>query len=166
MMRNETLLALALLLALAALPLAAGEETAAADDTECDQDAMLCVKQMQEHFQDQGWIGIELDFTDRKAPRIIGVIPGSPAEDAGLAAGDVLVSFGGVDYATATEEQLKRAKEALLPGRDFVLGIRRAGSEQEITVHAETIPEGVLAQWIGSHLLMHHKKQIAAAGEQ
>lgn len=158
---------LALLAPLVAVPVAAAEETAKADEEKrCDEDALACVKYMTSQFDGRGWIGIEIDFADRKTPRIVKVLPGSPADEAGLQPGDVLVSFAGVDYATATEEELRRAKEVLLPGSDLVVGLRRGDSERQVTVHAEKIPEGVLAQWIGSHLLMYHQHQIAAAGEQ
>ncbi|MDX1643382.1 MAG: PDZ domain-containing protein [Thermoanaerobaculia bacterium] len=129
----------------------------------CDQDALVCVKAMAEAFENRGWIGLEMDYSDRDRPRILKVIPGSPAEEAGIQPGDVLLSFAGVDYATASEEELRRAKEKLLPGNDIVLGVLRGESELDLTVHARTIPEGVLAQWIGSHLLIAHKDEIAAA---
>lgn len=164
-MRNRKLIGLgisAVLALVAARPAAAGEEPA---EKRCDEDALACVKYMTEQFEGRGWIGIEMDFADRKTPRIVRVLPGSPAADAGLEPGDVLLSFAGVDYATASEEELRHAKEALLPGSDLVLGLRRGDTERRVTVHAETIPEGVLAQWIGSHLLVYHQHQIAAAGD-
>lgn len=133
------------------------------ESKQCDHNAMVCVKTMAEAYENRGWIGIEIDYSDRKRPRIRKVIPASPAEKAGIQPDDVLLRFDGVDFATATEEELRRAKEALLPGNDIVLGVRRGESELDLTVHAGTIPEGVLAQWIGSHLLIAHRDEIATA---
>lgn len=156
MKRNLTLGIFLLALVVAIVPAASQESK------RCDHAALACVKHMTEQFENKGWVGIELDYSDRKAPRIVKVIPGSPAEEAGLEAGDVVVSFAGVDYATATEDELRAAKEVLLPGKEIVIGVRRGASELDLTVHAERIPEGVLAQWIGSHLLHAHQHEIAA----
>jgi Zn-dependent M28 family amino/carboxypeptidase len=69
------------------------------------------------------YFGSVPDFGENPVPgvRLSGVRPGSPAERAGLQAGDVIVRFGGVSIRT-------------LDDFTFVLRTRRAGDTVEVTV--------------------------------
>lgn len=78
--------------------------------------------------------GIVPGFGDRGAPgvRITGVRPGSPADQAGVRAGDVIVKFAGVDVKT-------------LEDLTFVLRGRRAGDEVQVVVLRDGREETVRA---------------------
>jgi membrane-associated protease RseP (regulator of RpoE activity) len=81
---------------------------------------------------------------------IMRVVPGSPADDAGLVAGDTILSINRV---AATEQVMNAPFE---PGDTVVVRVRRSGREQEVTVVAgerseqfraftvEAIPDSVL----------------------
>jgi predicted metalloprotease with PDZ domain len=136
---------------------------AASGQPPCEWDAEACVKYMIQSFENKGWIGIELDFSEAESPRVTRVLEGSPAAAAGLVAGDVLVALDGVAYATASEEELKEAKKAMVPGRQVRLTVRRGGDELILPVTLGTIPQSVLAQWIGTHLIEAHAHQFASS---
>lgn len=78
--------------------------------------------------------GIVPGFGDSGSPgvRITGVRPGSPAEQAGVRAGDVIVKFAGVDVKT-------------LEDLTFVLRGRRAGDEVQVVVLRDGREHAVLA---------------------
>ena len=61
-----------------------------------------------------------------------GVIPGSPAEQAGIKPGDVITKIDG--RAIARSEDLIIAIRAKAPGDTVVLTVKRDGKEQDITV--------------------------------
>ena len=136
---------------------------AMAGDKRCDSDAAYCVKYIIENFEGKGWLGVELDYPEGQVPEIVRVLPESPAEEAGLRKGDYLLAFNGVRYATATETALAEAKRALVPGNRFAVTIKRDGRERVLKVTAANVPQSVLAQWIGEHLLYQHRHQIVDA---
>jgi C-terminal processing protease CtpA/Prc len=59
------------------------------------------------------------------------VVAGSPAAEAGLAAGDIVISVDGQD----TGERLPNFRVAT-PGRRYVLRIKRGAEEREIAIVA------------------------------
>ena len=72
------------------------------------------------------------EFGDTGTPgvRISGVRPGSPAERAGVHAGDVLVSFGGV--AVKTLEDFTFALRGRRAGESVDFVVQRDGAEQAL----------------------------------
>jgi serine protease Do len=91
----------------------------------------------------RGWLGVSIqninDTTaeifgmDRPHGALVGqVTPGSPAEDAGVRQGDVVVSIDGKQVKDVEDLQLKIVDRA--PGTKVDLGILRDGKERSITV--------------------------------
>ncbi|MCO5169642.1 MAG: Do family serine endopeptidase [Planctomycetes bacterium] len=91
----------------------------------------------------RGWIGVSIqDASAELAERlglgrrggalISGVLPGGPAEQAGLRAGDLIVAAGGrpVEDSTRLRHQIGRAPQ----GRPIELGIVRDGAEHVVSV--------------------------------
>ena len=78
------------------------------------------------------FFGVIPEFGDTGTPgvRISGVRPGSPAERAGVHAGDVLVSFGGV--AVKTLEDFTFALRGRRPGESVDFVVLRDGAEQAL----------------------------------
>jgi predicted metalloprotease with PDZ domain len=157
MMKLRTSIALTALLMTAALPLLAGAEE------RCNSEATACMRYIVDNYEGKGWLGLELAYPDGGSPKIIKVLTDSPAARAGLEAGDLMVALNGARYASATEEALMEAKKALVPGNTFDVTISRNGSERVLKVTAGEVPQAVLAQWIGEHLLYQHRHQIADA---
>lgn len=156
-MRTKSLLALSGLIAVLATPVAAKDER-------CNEDATACLRYIVENFENKGWMGVELAYPEgRTSAKITRVVPDSPAEAAGLRAGDLLVAFDGARYEDSVERAQAAAKKALVPGNEFDLTIARDGQEQVLKVTAGKVPSSVLAQWVGEHMLYQHRHQIADA---
>lgn len=82
-----------------------------------------------------GVIGIYLTFSSGY-PAVSGLVPGSPAEKAGLRTGDVITSIDGRDARGLSAEQTA----ALIRGRQgtsVALGIQRAGASFSVEVQRE-----------------------------
>lgn len=78
-----------------------------------------------------GWLGVFLD-PDSTAPRILECVPGSPAEKAGLRAGDVVVGVDETDVADgASFTAAIRARKA---GDEVKLRLRRDGKDLVLAV--------------------------------
>lgn len=128
-----------------------------ASEKHCTEEAAECAQKMAEHFRHRGWVGINMEYDEDKGTvSITKVIAGSPAEKAGLQNGDQLVALNGIAYSMDNEESLKREHQAFHPGGTAVFTVSRAGRSLDIEVELEEIPESVLAQWIGAHLLESH----------
>ena len=152
--------ALALLipvLALAATAAPAGEEE---HDKRCAADAETCVRDMAAGLKQRGWIGIEWEEVDGR-PQISHVVTGSPAEKAGIQIGDLVLRFNGLSTAEDDEAVWAEMKRSLVPGRVVTLSIQRAGAPLEIPVELVAVPDHIIAQWVGQHVIRHH----AAAAE-
>ena len=149
-MKRALSIAAALLLLVSAIPAMAG------DHKKCDQPAEACLKAYTESLQNRGWVGIEMDTNDDGTMQIVRVVPDSPAESAGFKAGDVLASFNGVAYKDDNKQALKEATKAMKPGKTVTYTVVRNGSEKDLKVELGTIPETVMAQWIGQHMLTAH----------
>jgi serine protease Do len=67
------------------------------------------------------------------------VVPGSPADKAGIAAGDVIASVDAKPVKTAVE--LSRRISASSPGTSVTLGVLRQGGEKRMTVALGQLPD-------------------------
>lgn len=152
-MKTAASVSAALLLLVSAIPAMAG------DHQKCDQPAEACLKAYTESLQNRGWVGIEMDTNEDGTMQIVRVVPDSPAESAGFKAGDVLASFNGVAYKDDNKQALKEATKTMTPGKTVTYTVVRNGSEKDLKVELGTIPETVMAQWIGQHMLTAHVDQ-------
>ncbi|SMC25478.1 serine protease Do [Desulfacinum hydrothermale DSM 13146] len=101
----------------------------------------------------RGWLGVTIqDLTpelakhfgirDQKGVLISGLLPGSPAQKAGLQQGDVIVSFNGQKVDNA--RSLSRMVAAVQPGTRVAVDIIRDGHNRQILVTLAQMPqEGV-----------------------
>jgi S1-C subfamily serine protease len=142
-------MAAALALALAA-PLGAGEK-----GKKCTGDAQQCASKMAAEIKNRGWVGIEMDDQDGRMT-VKRVLPGSPAETAGLRAGDVLVAVNGARFAADDKQAVKAAYKSFAPGGTATYSVLRGGQEQTVSVTLGRVPDEVLAQWVGAHVLEAH----------
>ena len=97
---------------------------------------------------DRGQIGITLQdmrpelakafgFVGRGGVLITEVLPGSPAEIAGLAPGDIIASIDGEDIADSAALRLVVGMKR--PGTDVMIGFQRDGRQQEVRVTLRSI---------------------------
>jgi len=137
------LLALVLLLPAAGVP--AGEP--------CDISASPCLVKLVEKLKTRGWVGIEMDVSKEGAWRITVVLPDSPAKKAGLAVGDVLRELDGVPYRKDNMAELDKIYQMLVPNRTVTYTLERQGKILKVPVKLAKVPEQLMAQWIGHHVL-------------
>lgn len=157
----STAIVVVTLVALAAIgsPAGAGDK-----GYRCPLDTQTCLDRMVEKLKGSGWLGIHYDEQPSREPKVTKVVPGSPAEEAGLLAGDALVSVNGAKYAENTDERCvtcDRMKDLWKPGAKVDYVVRRAGKEVRVSATLASLPPDVLAMMLGMHMLEHAKPEAA-----
>ncbi len=147
-------------LAIAALALSVGS-VVAGGDYKCDASTQDCLDQMAAHLQKTGWVGIKLDETKDGRHQITEVIADSPAVKAGFKAGDILVALDGIKFAEENHDAMMKAKKAHHPGVEVTYTVERYGKNRDLNVKLAKVPQDVLAQWVGGHMLQHADVEIA-----
>ena len=121
----------------------------------CTLSTQECLDMMAAKLHNKGWIGLEIDDASGKMA-ITKVLAGSPAEAAGLQAGDVLFAVSGVEYSEANTEKLTKIRETMTPGKAFTFTIVKGGEEKtDVALTLAKLPDEVLTQWLGKHMLEH-----------
>lgn len=98
----------------------------------------------------RGWLGIMIqdvtpdiadsfNLPDAHGALIANVIPGGPADKAGLKRGDVVLRFD--DFAIQESIDLPKISAATLPGALITLTVNRDGEEQVLTVELGEFPD-------------------------
>lgn len=100
--------------------------------------------------EDRGWLGVHLDALNDQLGEYFGVkegagvlitevATGSPAAEAGLRAGDVIVKAG--DTEVASPDALHKAMAGTKPGDEMPLQVLRKGSRQQVTAKLGKLPQ-------------------------
>jgi predicted metalloprotease with PDZ domain len=148
----------ALVVALA-IPVIAGEKG------KCTMDTQSCLDAYVTKLEQRGWVGIEMDkSSEAKGLVITRVVPGSPAEAAGLEADDLLLAVNGVKFADNTEDHCatcEATKDGWTPGSEVQYVVARNGEKMKVDVTLGQIPPDVMAQWVGHHMLQHATVAVA-----
>jgi len=98
----------------------------------------------------RGWLGVQIQTVTKeiaeslglKSPKgtlVAGVNDGSPAESAGLKAGDTIISVNGDDI--KNPQELARKIAGIKPGSTLDVGIIRKGSNRTIKVEIGVMPD-------------------------
>ena len=141
--------------------LAALVATAAFAGEKCTESTQACLNHMAA-MASKGWLGIDGEKSAEPAGyKITKVYAEGPAAKAGLQVGDVLVALNGVSYASTAE--IMKVKDGLVPGSTATYSVTRSGQKQDVKVTLGKIPDDVLAQKIGKHMLEHAEIQSASA---
>jgi C-terminal processing protease CtpA/Prc len=160
-------LVLFLLAVSSAAPTWAGESAKKAEqksEMKCTASTQECLNKMTEMLKTTGWVGIEMETDETLGKyRLNKVIPGSPAEAAGLKPGDILFAMYGIEFSDANSEKLKAARKDWAPGQEVSYTIMRGGQDKEIKLTLAPMPADVMAQWIGRHMMEH--AQLANVAE-
>jgi len=146
---------LVLVIALAvAVPVMAGEGKS------CSHPTQDCLNYMADNLKDRGWVGLEMADESMKISR---VVEGSPAEKAGFEVGDVLTAVNGVSYSEENQEKLNKIKHhEMKAGNTVTYTVERSGHAKKIDVTLAELPETVMAQWVGGHMLEHAEVKVAS----
>lgn len=91
---------------------------------------------------DRPWLGLSHKKGEGGKPEIVSLIPGGPAERAGLTNGDSIVAINGV---SVSEDDFPVIAGSAKPGEALKLTIVRDGSLQEITVTPASYPYATYA---------------------
>ena len=102
------------------------------------------------------FFGIDAAFLQRAPAVVDSVVPGSPAERAGIRTGDQIVSVAG--QATATWDAVDAAI-GMRPQRDVLLAVRRGGQALAVTV----TPESNSALGVGTIGVLRHIDTVVAS---
>jgi rhodanese-related sulfurtransferase len=121
----------------------------------CPEPTQACLDQMATDLKGRGWVGIEMEPTETKDMRVTSVIPGSPAEKAGLVKGDVILGANGTKHADMTEEKQLALRKTMTPGSSITYMITRDGAPKDVVVVLGQMPEKVAYQIVGHHMLEH-----------
>jgi predicted metalloprotease with PDZ domain len=127
----------------------------------CNLDVQVCLNQLVSNLKKRGWIGIEYEPVDlSKGLKVTRVVPGSPAEAAGLSAGDLITASDGLRFAApADREKLEQRRSQMPPGTSVQYTIQRGGKERVVTITLGSLPTDVMAQMIGLHMLDHAQSE-------
>jgi predicted metalloprotease with PDZ domain len=152
-MKRVTAITAALLIVAVAIPALAGEHK------KCEMEAEACLREYAAKLKNRGWVGIEMEHREDGSLEITRVVSNSPAERAGFQAGDVLASVNGVAYSEENKAEMKKIYKSFQPGNTVTYKVKRDGEKLKLDVELSAIPETVMAQWIGQHMLMAHMDQ-------
>jgi predicted metalloprotease with PDZ domain len=118
-------------------------------------DTQNCLNMMAAKLENKGWVGLHLDQTEDGAYKIEMIVEESPAQAAGFKVGDKLVALNGVRFGEANEEALHKEWENMKPGKKVSYTVARGTKEMQIAVTLAQLPDEVLAQRVGQHMLEH-----------
>ncbi|MEK7704841.1 MAG: PDZ domain-containing protein [Myxococcota bacterium] len=151
---NKTLAPLCGVLLLVS-PALAGEHSES-----CNLPVQDCLNTMVTKLKDTGFIGVELDVDKAtRALMVTKVIAGSPAESAGIQAGDELYAINGIRVTEENEAAISKVK---LPGKEVTCTMRRRGEDRVFKVTLVPMPADVMARYIGEHMMLHAKQAEVA----
>lgn len=129
----------------------------------CTMGTQECLDVMAAKLKNRGWVGIEMDQDEKTGTLTVNrVVPASPAEKAGFQKGDVLKALNGVPMGEENEEKMKANNEKMVPGGKVTYTVARDGKDVSLEVELGKLPEEVLAQWVGGHMVEHAKVEIAS----
>ena len=83
-------------------------------------------------------LAAQLGFNSNNGALIVDVVPGGPADKAGLHKDDVIVSLNGKKV---DQRSLRLATALMTPGAKVDLGVIHGGSERSIAVNLGTMPK-------------------------
>ena len=97
----------------------------------------------------RGWLGVSIQNVDKNLAEgfgldrpqgalVVDVVDASPAAEAGLQSGDVIVTFDG--EAIETSAQLPHVVGLVKPGTEVAVGVMRDGAMQTLTVEVGALP--------------------------
>ncbi len=98
---------------------------------------------------DRGWLGVFIQNVDKDLARSLGLVdpsgalvaqvePGSPADKAGILAGDVIISFDGQNILHSTD--LPHIVGLIAPGKKVIATIIREGEAMNMNIVIGTLP--------------------------
>ncbi len=126
------------------------------EDCTCNEPVHDCLNTMVTKLKTTGFIGVEIDEDKAtKALTVSEVIPGSPAEAAGIVPGDVLYALNGIRFDSEHHDEMAKVK---VPGNEVTCTIKRNGASKQIKLTLVPMPADLMAKYIGEHMMVHAAK--------
>ena len=151
------------LIALAVAVILAAPAVADEESYKCSAEAQACLNHMAAKFQNRGWAGVEMEHNSEGKPYVTTVIAGTPADNARVKVGDVLLAINGITIQEENWDKLQALEGDMKPGAKFHYTIQRNGKEREIALTLAEMPEAAVARVIGAHMLQQHATTEIAA---
>ena len=136
------------------LTLLAGAPVQAGD--RCPLDIQTCLNAFA-HMKDRPWLGVEIDTDSAGTRRVVRVVEGSPAAQAGIQPGDILEKIDGKPMS-----EWFAGRSGWATGTQVACVVERGRHDQKLSLPLRAIPDDVLDRMIGKHMLEEH---VAFAGE-
>lgn len=144
---------LSCLLVLAAC-LAFGSLAPAAFAGECQTlEDCPCVLEMVESTLGRGWVGIYMENTNGQGWVVTEVVPGGPADRAGLLPGDELKAMNGVPMSKDHESKLAKIYKNMVPDSELVYTVDRDGKTKDVKITLAQLPKKILTIILGQQLI-------------
>ncbi len=124
--------------------------TAHAAQPKCPLDPEECLEQFA-RMKERPWLGVELHVDSLGHRAVTRVLPGSPAQRAGVKVGDELVRVDGKPPA-----DWFAGKAGWKSGDTKDVAVLRGGREKALHMPCEAIPEDLFARIVGEHMLEGH----------
>ncbi|HEV8201449.1 MAG TPA: PDZ domain-containing protein [Candidatus Polarisedimenticolia bacterium] len=128
----------------------------------CPYTTQDCLNHMASRLKASGWIGIEYEPAEGGTITVQKVVPGSPAEKAGLQPGDLLFSINGVEIRNENNQALMKIDRR--PGQTLHYVVKRNGVAKPVDIVLGQWPADLLAKYIGEHMLEHAEADALAQG--
>jgi len=119
-------------------------------EAKCPLDVATCLS-MYERTRERPWMGVNTERDSLGRIFIESVVPGSPAERAGIRKGDILRTIEGKPPATWFA-----GKGGWIDGDSGDIEVLRGKKDKVLKLRYEAIPEDVLARIIGVHMIEGH----------
>ena len=130
----------------------------------CDHPTQDCLDYMAKKMKNSGWVGVNLEFDDAAGGYALEkVIAGSPAETAGLRAGDIIVAINEVNADGEKSEKMWKTHKSAQIGDTIVWSVKRGGTDRKIEIVLAPMPADMLAKYIGEHMIQHTTVEVAEA---
>ncbi|MCP3981323.1 MAG: PDZ domain-containing protein [bacterium] len=134
----------------------------AGGEHKCTAETQDCLNWMVANYENRGWIGIEIEEDEESGALVItNVFENSPGEEAGLERGDVLIAVDGLKFCAENKEKIYKSRKEWVPGKTIRYTVERGGcchtaaDEKQIEIVLGKLPDRILAEWIGRHMLEH-----------
>jgi predicted metalloprotease with PDZ domain len=141
---------------------AADSKSSSGPKEKCPYTTQDCLNHMASRLKASGWIGIEYEPAQGGTITVQKVVPGSPAEKAGLQPGDLLFSINGVEIRNENNQALMKIDRR--PGQTLHYVVKRNGAAKPVDIVLGQWPADLLAKYIGEHMLEHAEADALAQG--
>lgn len=131
--------------------------TATGGGGKCEYSTQECLDLMATKMKDSGWVGVELNREEENygPMTVTKIVPGSPAEKAGIQNGDVLWAINSIALEEGNQKKLSEARAASKPGQSVTWTIRRNQEKRDVMITLGAMPADMLARYIGEHMMQH-----------